>query len=82
MTSYTHDKLAGYAAALDDDIGSERSDLVIDGKLDRGHGGTVYGAFVMTEKGHRFGTKYEARENAKLFVQQCKDALIARKIYE
>lgn len=78
MTTYTQDKLAGYAAALDDDISSAQSDLVIDGRLDRGHGGTVYGGFVMTEKGHRFGTKQEARENAKLFVQQCKDALIAR----
>lgn len=78
MTKYQVDKLTGYSAALDTDIGAERHDLVIDGKLDRGYGGTVYGAFVATEKGHRFDTRGEAMENARLFVQQCKNALIER----
>ena len=73
--TYTHNKLAGYAAALDSDIGTDRHDLVINKKLDYGFGGTVYGCFVATDKGHRFTTRAEALENARLFVKQCKDAV-------
>lgn len=75
---YQHDKLAAYAEALDSDVGAKVHRRVVDGKVKALYGGTVYGAFVMTEKGSAFDTYEQAYENAKLFVEQAKQALETR----
>lgn len=68
------DKAKMYAIALPNDISAERFEVVENGKLWRGWTGTVYGVRVMTkERGHKFPTFEEARYNAELFVEQCKE---------
>lgn len=76
--SYQHDKLAAYAAALDSDLSAKVHRKVVDGHVKNLYGGTVYGAFVMTEKGSTFDTYEQARKNACLFVEQAKQALETR----
>ena len=65
-------KVRAYAMALPDDIGVTNGDIVIDGKLQRGWIGTVYGCAVGTSRyGRRFATQAEARRNAEIFVEEC-----------
>lgn len=68
------DKAKMYAIALPSDISAERFEVVENGKLWRGWTGTVYGVRVSTkDRGHKFPTFEEARSNAELFVDQCKE---------
>ena len=65
-------KLRAYAMALPDDIGVTEGDIVVDGQLQRGWIGTVYGCMVGTSRyGRRFSTQAEARRNAEIFVEEC-----------
>jgi len=65
-------KIHAYAIALPDDIGVTEGDLVVDGQLQRGWIGTVYGCMVGTTRyGRRFATQAEARRNAEIFVEEC-----------
>lgn len=65
-------KIRAYAMALTDDIGVTEGDLVVDGELQRGWIGTVYGCMVGTTRfGRRFQTQAEARRNAEIFVEEC-----------
>lgn len=65
-------KIRAYAMALPDDIGVTDGDLVVDGQLQRGWIGTVYGRMVGTSRyGRRFATQAQARRNAEIFVEEC-----------
>lgn len=72
------DKLAAYAMALDDDISAVRFEQVRDRKLWRGWFGTVYDCKVSGSDKVGFDTYEEAREDARIFVEQCKDAMKKR----
>ena len=76
--TYKVDKIAGYAAALDTDISAIRYPLVVKRKVVYYFCGTVYGAMVMTDRGSSFDTFDEARENACLFVSECRRILNER----
>lgn len=80
MKSYTPpDKIEAYAAALDSDIGAERLQQVVNGKMEKFWIGTVYGGGVATDRGYKFQTREEARDNASWFVERCAEILSERK---
>jgi len=80
MSAYTPpDKIEIYAAALQSDINSERFQQVVNSKLETYWIGTVYGGGVATERGHKFKTSKEARNNAAYFVERCAEILSERK---
>ena len=76
------DKVAIYAAALQSDINAERFQVVESGRLETYWIGTVYGGGVATERGHKFRTAEEARDNASKFVERCAEILSERSAKE
>ena len=77
--TYPHpDVIDVYAAASRSDIGAERYQKVAGSKLETFWIGTVYGDGVATERGYKFKTREEARDNASDFVEQCAEIVSAR----
>lgn len=76
------DKIAIYAAALQGDINAERVQYVESGRLETYWIGTVYGGGVSTERGYKFRTAEEARDNASKFVERCAEILNERSAKE
>lgn len=75
---YQLDKVAAYAAALDADISAERFQEVENKELKTYFRGTLYGVQVAAGDVHKFDNFQDARANAELFRQQCKDILSKR----
>lgn len=78
VDTYTADKAAIYANALDSDIGAERIQQVRNSTLWRGWIGTIYGCKVGSDKGVTVDTKAEALDSAFRMREQCRE-IAARK---
>lgn len=68
-------KLLSYSIAQECDISAETFKVVENGKLWVGYVGTVYNTMVGTDKGFKFKTFDEARDNAARFVCECREAI-------
>ena len=68
-------KMIAYASAHECDISAETFKVVENGEVWVGYVGTVYTTMVGTDKGYKFKTFAEARDNAARFVSQCREAI-------